>query len=144
MESCIGEFFATAAGTPIMSEPSDASRLKSKPGLYRLANALKYSAKGFGSAWKHEAAFRQELSLVAVALPLGLYLGENGIERALLVGSLLIILMTELLNSAVEAIVDKTSPEFHELAGRAKDLGSAAVLTSLICAATVWGFVIFG
>jgi diacylglycerol kinase (ATP) len=125
------------------AQPS-AMALKSRPGLYRLINALKYSVKGLASAWKHEAAFRQELALVVVALPLGLYLGENSIERALLVGSLLIILITELLNSAVEAIVDKTSPEFHELAGRAKDLGSAAVLISLVCAVTIWGFVIFG
>jgi diacylglycerol kinase (ATP) len=131
--------------TPSSAKPHpSAETLKSKPGLYRLVNALKYSAKGFKAAWKHEAAFRQELFLIVVTLPLGLYLGENGIERALLVGSLLIILITELLNSAVEAIVDKTSPEFHELAGRAKDLGSAAVLISLVCAATIWGFVIFG
>ncbi|MDR3054361.1 MAG: diacylglycerol kinase [Zoogloeaceae bacterium] len=125
-------------------DPSDASRLKSRPGLARLINALKYSAKGFKAAWQHEAAFRQELALVIVALPLGLYLGKTGIERALLVGSLFIILITELLNSAIEAIVDKTSPEVHALAGRAKDLGSAAVFVSLSLAAVVWGFVLLG
>ncbi|MDR1889838.1 MAG: diacylglycerol kinase [Zoogloeaceae bacterium] len=127
-----------------MPEPSDASHLKSKSGTGRLINALKYSARGFGAAWKHEAAFRQELALIVVTLPLGLYLGKTGIERALLVGSLLIILLTELLNSALEAIVDKTSPEFHTLAGRAKDLGSAAVFISLVLAATIWGFVLLG
>lgn len=126
------------------SEPVDASRLKSRPGLGRLINAMKYSAKGFKAAWQHEAAFRQELALVVVALPLGLYLGKTGIERALLVGSLFIILLTELLNSAIEAIVDKTSPEFHALAGRAKDLGSAAVFISLALAAVAWGFVLLG
>lgn len=125
-------------------DPSDASRLKSRPGLARLINALKYSAKGFKAAWQHEAAFRQELALVIVALPLGLYLGKTGIERALLVGSLFIILITELLNSAIEAIVDKTSPEVHALACRAKDLGSAAVFVSLSLAAVVWGFVLLG
>ncbi|GHT97082.1 diacylglycerol kinase [Betaproteobacteria bacterium] len=126
------------------SDPANASHLKSKPGLGRLINALKYSAKGFKAAWQHEAAFRQELALVIVALPLGLYLGKTGMERALLVGSLLTILLTELLNSAIEAIVDKTSPEFHDLAGRAKDLGSAAVFVSLTLAAAVWGFVLLG
>ncbi|MDR2625195.1 MAG: diacylglycerol kinase [Zoogloeaceae bacterium] len=110
----------------------------------RIVRALGYSLKGFVAAFRHEAAFRQELFLVAVTLPLGLYLGKNGIERALLVGSLLLVLIVELLNSAVEAIVDKTSPEFNELAGRAKDLGSAAVMSSLISAGVVWGLVLLG
>jgi diacylglycerol kinase (ATP) len=124
--------------------PESAALLKSKPGLMRIVRALGYSLKGFVAAFRHEAAFRQELFLVAVTLPLGLYLGKNGIERALLVGSLLLVLIVELLNSAVEAIVDKTSPEFNELAGRAKDLGSAAVMSSLISAGVVWGLVLLG
>jgi diacylglycerol kinase (ATP) len=130
--------------SPPSSPPESAERLKSKPGLARLVNAFCYSLKGFVAAFRHEAAFRQELFLVVIALPLGLYLGKNGIERALLVGCLLLILVVELLNSAVEAIVDKTSPEFHELAGRAKDLGSAAVMSSLILAGVVWGLVLLG
>jgi diacylglycerol kinase (ATP) len=124
--------------------PESAAPLKSKPGLTRIVNALGYSIKGLVAAFRHEAAFRQELFLVAIALPLGLYLGESGVERALLSGSLLLVLIVELLNSAVEAIVDKTSPEFHDLAGRAKDLGSAAVMTSLVLAGVVWGLVILG
>ncbi|MDR1351280.1 MAG: diacylglycerol kinase [Zoogloeaceae bacterium] len=132
----------TASPPSPPSEPT--APLKSRPGLARIVNALGYSVKGFIAAFRHEAAFRQELLLVAIALPLGLYLGENGVERALLTGSLLLVLIVELLNSAVEAIVDKTSPEFHDLAGRAKDLGSAAVMTSLILAGVVWGLVIPG
>ena len=113
----------------------------SKPGntgLTRIVKAFGYSMKGFAAAWKHEAAFRQEVVLVAIGLPLAFWLGEKGIERALLAASLLAVLFVELLNSAIEAVVDKASPEFHELAGRAKDAGSAAVLVSLITAAVVW------
>jgi len=123
-------------------EPS-AQHLKGKRGLKRLWNALRYSRQGFAAAWKHEDAFRQEILLAAIALPLGFWLGENGIERALLLGSVFLILIVELLNSALESIVDKTSPEMHELAGRAKDMGSAAVLVSLILAASVWGLILW-
>ncbi|HRE16282.1 MAG TPA: diacylglycerol kinase, partial [Rhodocyclaceae bacterium] len=85
---------------------------------------------------------RQEVILAAIGLPLAFWLGENGVERALLAGSLLAVLFVELLNSAIEAVVDKTTPEFHELAGRAKDAGSAAVLISLITAAVVWACIL--
>ena len=112
---------------------------KSRGGLRRISNATLYSRDGLRDAWRHEAAFRQELLLVAVLLPLGLYLGDNGIERALLVGSLLLILIVELLNSAVEAVVDRVSAEHHDLSKRAKDLGSAAVMLALANAAVVWG-----
>lgn len=112
---------------------------KSRGGLRRIRNAALYSRDGLRDAWRHEAAFRQELLLVAVLLPLGLYLGDNGIERALLVGSLLLILIVELLNSAVEAVVDRVSAEHHDLSKRAKDLGSAAVMLALANAAVVWG-----
>ncbi|MBI4990433.1 MAG: diacylglycerol kinase [Rhodocyclales bacterium] len=112
---------------------------KSRGGLKRIWNATLYSRDGLLAAWRHEAAFRQELLLVAPLLPLGLYLGNNGIERALLVGSLLLILIVELLNSAVEAVVDRVSGERHDLSKRAKDLGSAAVMLSLLNAAVVWG-----
>ncbi|MCL2021582.1 MAG: diacylglycerol kinase [Betaproteobacteria bacterium] len=99
--------------------------------------------QGIASAWRNEEAFRQEVLLALLALPLGLWLGKNGMERALLAGSVLLILIVELLNSALEAIVDKTSPEMHELAGRAKDMGSAAVFVSLALAALVWGLTLF-
>ncbi len=112
---------------------------KSRGGLRRIWNATLYSRDGLLAAWRHEAAFRQELLLVAPLLPLGLYLGNNGIERALLVGSLLLILIAELVNSAVEAVVDRVSSEHHDLSKRAKDLGSAAVMLSLLNAAVVWG-----
>ena len=112
---------------------------KSRGGLRRIRNAALYSRDGLRDAWRHEAAFRQELLLVAVLLPLGLYLGKTGIEKALLVGSVLFVLIVELLNSAVEAVVDRVSAEHHDLSKRAKDLGSAAVMLALANAAVVWG-----
>ena len=111
---------------------------KGATGLRRLLNATRYSLEGFAAAARHEAAFRQELLLAVILLPLGLWLGANGVERALLVGSVLLVLVVELLNSAVEAVVDRVSAEHHELAKRAKDLGSAAVMLSLLLAAVVW------
>lgn len=126
-----------------MSELPSAADLKGKTGLTRLWNALGYSKKGIAAAWKHEAAFRQEMLLLLVGVPLGLWLGRNGVERALLLGSLILVPVVELLNSAVEAVVDKTSPEYHELAGRAKDLGSAAVLFALVFMAVVWACVLW-
>lgn len=111
---------------------------KGKQGLTRLINALGYSKDGLAAAWKNEAAFREEVLLAAVAFPLAFYLGQTGIERALLAGSILFILIVEILNSAVEAVVDKASPEKHELAKRAKDMGSAAVLLSLLLCAGCW------
>ena len=116
---------------------------KSRGGFKRILNATRYSRDGLLAAWRHEAAFRQELLLVSVLLPLGLYLGGNGIERALLAGSLLLILIIELANSAVEAVVDRISSEHHDLAKRAKDLGSAAVMLSLMNAAVVWGLTLW-
>ena len=107
-------------------------------GLRRLINATRYSLAGLASAARHEAAFRQELFLAAILVPLGLALGKTGIERALLVGSVLLVLVVELANSAIEAAVDRISPERHELAGRAKDLGSAAVMLALANIAVVW------
>ncbi len=126
-----------------MNEQPSAADLKGKTGLTRLWNALGYSKKGIAAAWKHEAAFRQEMLLLLVGVPLGLWLGRNGVERALLLGSLILVPVVELLNSAVEAVVDKTSPEYHELAGRAKDLGSAAVLFALVFMAVVWACVLW-
>ncbi len=111
---------------------------KGKTGLRRLANAAGYSLSGLAAAARHEDAFRQELILAAVLVPLGLWLGASGIERALLVGSVLLVLIVELLNSAVEATVDRVSLEDHSLAKRAKDIGSAAVMLSLANVVVIW------
>lgn len=111
---------------------------KGATGARRLINALRFSLEGFAAAVRHEEAFRQELLLAAALLPLGLWLGNDGVERALLAGSVLMVLVVELLNSAVEAVVDRVSLEDHELARRAKDYGSAAVMLSLAAAAAVW------
>lgn len=116
---------------------------KGKQGLTRLINALGYSRDGLAAAWKNEAAFREEVLLAAIAIPLAIVLGKTGIERALLIGAILLILIVEILNSGLEAVVDKASPEKHELAKRAKDMGSAAVLLSLVNAAVVWACVLW-
>lgn len=122
---------------------TDAATFKGKKGLTRLWNALGYSRDGIGAAWTNEAAFREEILLAAVTIPLAFYLGKNGVERALMIGAILLILIVEILNSAVEAVVDKASPEKSELAKRAKDMGSAAVLFSLINAAVIWACVLW-
>ena len=120
------------------------SPFKGKTGVQRLINATRYSLEGLGAAARHEDAFRQELILAALMVPLGLWLGTNGVERALLVGSVLAVLVVELLNSAVEAAVDRISLENHRLAKRAKDMGSAAVMLSLVSAGAVWLLVLLG
>ena len=120
-----------------------AAEFKGKKGFVRLWNALGYSRDGIAAAWKNEAAFREEVLLAAIAIPLAFYLGKTGVERALLVGSIIFILIVEILNSAVEAVVDKASPEKHDLAKRAKDMGSAAVLLSLMNAAVIWACVLW-
>lgn len=97
-----------------------------------------FSLDGLRAAWKHESAFRQECAAAVLLVPLGLWLGNSAIERILLVGSLLLVLITELLNSAVEAVVDRVSPDHHALSGQAKDMGSAAVLIALLLAVFVW------
>ena len=122
---------------------SSAQEFKGKKGLVRLWNATGYSRDGILAAWRHEAAFREEILLAAITIPLAFYLGKTGVERALLVGSIILILIVEILNSAVEAVVDKASPEKHDLAKRAKDMGSAAVLFSLINAAVIWACVLW-
>jgi diacylglycerol kinase (ATP) len=111
-------------------------------GFKRLVYALGWSLKGLRATFKHEEAFRQEVYLLIVLAPLGLWLGNDGIERALLVAPLLIVLIVELLNSAVESVVDRISDEKHKLSGRAKDQGSAAVLVSLLLVALCWGLVL--
>lgn len=114
------------------------SPFKGKTGLQRVINATRYSFEGLAAAAHHEDAFRQELILGAILVPLGLWLGADGVERALLVGSVLMVLVVELLNSAVEATVDRVSLEDHRLAKRAKDIGSAAVMMSLTTVGAVW------
>ena len=110
-------------------------------GIGRVLRATKFSAQGLSAAWKNEAAFRQELLLVVVLLPIGLWLGQTALERAVLIGCLLLVLVVELINSAIEAAIDRHGDEHHELSGRAKDMGSAAVFISLVLVAVVWGLI---
>lgn len=106
--------------------------------MTRVIRAFRYSFQGFRHAWREEAAFRQEAILAAILIPIGLYLGRSGVERALLVCPVLLILVVEILNSAVEAVVDRSGTERHPLAGMAKDMGSAAVLLTFGLLGTVW------
>jgi len=117
---------------------------KGKTGLRRIWNALFYSFDGLKAAYRHEDAFRQEVWLALVLIPLALFLPVSGMGKALMMASVLMVLIVELLNSAVEATVDRVSLEHHQLAKRAKDIGSAAVLFSLINVAVVWLLVLFG
>ena len=114
------------------------SPYKGETGLRRLVSATRNSFAGFLEAVRCEDAFRQELILAAISVPLAILVGANGLERAVLIGSVLLVLIVELLNSAIEATVDRISFENHRLAKRAKDIGSAAVMLSLVCAALVW------
>ena len=112
-------------------------------GLARLKRAISCSSAGIAATWKNEEAFRQELLLSVVLVPLACWLAESGVERALLVGSLLLVLIVELLNTAVEVVVNRISTDRHELSGLAKDLGSAAVSMSLLHAGVIWLLVLF-
>ena len=112
-------------------------------GLRRIFNATRYSVQGFRHAWLHEAAFRQEVALTILLLPLALWLGRTPIERLLLIASCLVVIIVELLNSAIEATIDRVGNEHHALSGRAKDLASSAVFMSLVLAAATWGTVAY-
>lgn len=112
-------------------------------GIRRIIRATRFSAQGFASAWKHEAAFRQELMLVVVMTPIAVWLGRSIVETALLIAVLLLVLIVELFNSAIEAAIDRHGDEHHELSGRAKDMGSAAVFVVLLIVGVVWGAVIW-
>ena len=114
------------------------SPYKGKTGFKRLINAFSYSIAGTMAAFKHEDAFRQEVVLAIVLTPIALYFGETAIDQALMISSLLFIIIVELLNSSIEATVDRISVKHHKLAKRAKDIGSAAVFFSLINAAVIW------
>jgi diacylglycerol kinase (ATP) len=117
---------------------------KGKTGLRRIWNALFYSFAGLKAAYRHEDAFRQEVWLAVVLIPLALFLPASGTGKSLMIASVVVVLIVELLNSAVEATVDRVSLEHHRLAKRAKDIGSAAVLFSLINVVVVWLLVLFG
>jgi diacylglycerol kinase (ATP) len=125
-----------------MSEP--VSPYKGKTGLRRVLNAARYTWDGLCAAFKHEDAFRQEVFLALLLIPLAVYLGGTGVERALMIAAVLGVLMVELLNSALEAAVDRISLEHHALIKRAKDMGSAAVMIALVNVVVVWALVLLG
>ncbi|MDH5785407.1 MAG: diacylglycerol kinase [Chromatiales bacterium] len=112
-------------------------------GLTRIINAFGYSLKGLKAAFINEAAFRQELLAFIVLAPLAIWLGQSGVEQALLIGSLFLVLIAELINSAIEAVVDRFGKELHELSGRAKDIGSATVLIAMLNLFVVWVLVLY-
>lgn len=111
-------------------------------GPVRVMKAAVWSMQGLRAAWLHESSFRLEVYLFAILAPVGWWLGETGVERALLIGSMLLVLSIELLNSAVEAVIERYGPEHHELAGRAKDMGSAAVFVLMLNVLLVWGAIL--
>lgn len=111
---------------------------QNKADFQRVINATKYSMKGLKAAYLYEAAFRQEVWLSCILIPLGFFLGNGAIEKILLVGSVLLVLVVELLNSAVESVVDRIGSEYHELSGRAKDIGSAAVFMAMMITGLTW------
>jgi diacylglycerol kinase (ATP) len=115
--------------------------IEGNTGFRRIVNATFFSLAGLRTAWQNEAAFRQECALCAVLIPVGLWLGETAVEQSLLIGSCLLVLIVELLNSAVETVVDRVGTDRHRLSGQAKDLGSAAVFVSLLLTGVVWGLI---
>jgi diacylglycerol kinase (ATP) len=126
----------------MLQEQTLQSPHKGKTGFVRLWNAFGYSLAGFRAAYKHEDAFRQEVWLAVVLIPLALWLPVTAIAKALMIASVLLVIIIELLNSAIEATVDRISLENHDLAKRAKDIGSSAVLVSLLNVCVVWGLVL--
>ena len=115
-----------------------------KKGVARVIDAMHYSYSGLKAQWRHEAAFRQEFFLFLLALPLAFWLGDDRVERVLMVGSVFMVLIVETINSSIEAAIDRIGSERHELSGRAKDLGSAAVALALMLAAFVWLMLLLG
>jgi diacylglycerol kinase (ATP) len=111
---------------------------KQNTGLRRIVNATVFSLAGLRAAWRNEAAFRQECLLALALTPTAVWLGRNAVERSLLIGTVWLVLIVELLNSAVEAVVDRVGTDHHQLSGRAKDLGSAGVFVSLLLVLVVW------
>jgi diacylglycerol kinase (ATP) len=125
-------------------DPAAESPFKGKTGLVRVWNAFNYSIAGLSAAYRHEDAFRQEVWLAVLLLPTAFLVPASNLGRAMMVASILLVLIVELLNSAIEATVDRISLENHRLAKRAKDIGSAAVLISLLNVVAVWALVLFG
>ncbi len=119
-------------------DPMHDNPQKHRRGLSRVLHAAYYSWQGLRSAW-HETAFRQEMLLAWVLFPLGVWLANDWVEAALLLGSVLLVLIVELLNTGIESAIDRIGPEWHELSKRAKDMGSAAVLLSLLLCGGIWG-----
>lgn len=113
-------------------------------GFARLVSALGFSTKGLTRALRQETAFRQEVLLAVVLIPAAIFLGDSGLERAALVASVFLVLIVELLNTGIEAVVDRVSADYHDLAGYAKDVGSAAVLIALIQLVVVWVLILTG
>lgn len=126
-----------------MREDNNNAKKDNKRGIKRWLRATRCSLAGLRAAVQNESAIREELLLIVIMGPLGAFLGQGGVEKALLLGSLLLILIVELLNSAVEAVVDRVGAEYHPLSGRAKDVGSAAVMMTIGNAALIWFCVLF-
>jgi diacylglycerol kinase (ATP) len=124
--------------TPVDAE----SPFKGKTGITRIVQAFFHSLAGLADAWQHESAFRQELLLAVILIPVALLVPVSPVERALLIATVLLVLIVELLNSSVEAAIDRISFEFNSLSKRAKDLGSAAVLVALVLLAVVWSLIL--
>ncbi|CDG90549.1 diacylglycerol kinase [Xenorhabdus bovienii] len=112
-------------------------------GLIRIIKAAGYSAKGIRAAWQNEAAFRQEVIVAILAIIIAFSLDFGMSERLLLIGSVMLVVIVEILNSAIEAVVDRIGSEYHELSGRAKDMGSAAVFLTMILALFIWGMILW-
>jgi diacylglycerol kinase (ATP) len=119
-------------------------RASGNTGFTRIIKASQYSWQGLRAAYKHEAAFRQEIWASLILIPMGFWLGQNGVEKALLIGTVLLLPLVEILNSSIEAVVDRIGEEHHELAGRAKDMGSAAVAIAIVLLIVVWILVLAG
>ncbi|MEK7737500.1 MAG: diacylglycerol kinase [Pseudomonadota bacterium] len=133
-----------SGSTPIVQpHASDAeSPFKGKTGLVRIWNAFRYSLAGLRAAYRHEDAFRQEVWLAAILIPLALLSPAGGLGKAIMIASVLLVIVVELFNSAIEAAIDRISLDQHRLSKRAKDIGSAAVLIALFNVATVWALVL--
>jgi len=129
---------------PASKKTTDSSALKGKRGLRRVLNAARYSADGLIAAWRNEDAFRQEAVIAAILIPLALLLPVSVVEKLLLIGVVLLVLIVELLNSGIEAAIDRDSMNIDDLGKRAKDLGSAAVMLSLLLAGGTWVAIIAG
>ena len=126
-----------------MSKPPDAvSPFKGKTGIVRIVHAFFNSCAGLADAWRHESAFRQEILLAAILIPIAFLVPVTPAERAILISAVLLVMVVELLNTGVEVAIDRISFEHHSLSKRAKDIGSAAVFVALVLLAAVWGVIL--